>query len=161
MKTIDRRFISYSLMLMSTFIWIGFVCAISFMEAWLKFRAPNVSLATGLSIGKLIFSALNKVEWILVVIFITAAFLEGRTPKLVKSPLLIIPVLILVFQSFWLLPSLKERADIIIQGLEAPTSFVHFYYISSEFIKVFSLLGLGLCVLVRLTRALQEIRIQR
>ena len=44
------------------FIWAGFVCAISFMEAWLKFRAPGVTLPVGLSIGRLIFSALNKVE---------------------------------------------------------------------------------------------------
>lgn len=42
------------------FLWLGFVCAISFMEAWLKFRAPHVTLVIGLSIGRLIFSALKN-----------------------------------------------------------------------------------------------------
>ncbi|RYG21549.1 MAG: hypothetical protein EOO07_02375, partial [Chitinophagaceae bacterium] len=50
-----------------TFTWIGFVCAISFLEAWLKFRAPGVTLPIGLGIGRLVFAALNKVEWIFAV----------------------------------------------------------------------------------------------
>ena len=37
------------------YLWIGFVCAISFMEAWLKFRAPGVNLQIGLGIGRLNF----------------------------------------------------------------------------------------------------------
>ena len=47
--------------LICTFLWIGFVCAISFMEAWLKFRAPGISVPLGLGIGRLVFNALNKV----------------------------------------------------------------------------------------------------
>jgi len=38
-----------------TFVWIGFVCAISFMEAWLKFRAPGITVPLGLGIGRLVF----------------------------------------------------------------------------------------------------------
>lgn len=40
--------------------WIGFVCAISFLEAWLQFQTPGVTLPIGLGIGKLVFGALNK-----------------------------------------------------------------------------------------------------
>ena len=47
-----------------TFLWIGFVCAISFMEAWLKFQAPEVTLSIGLGIGRLVFQTLNKIEWV-------------------------------------------------------------------------------------------------
>jgi hypothetical protein len=50
------------------FFWAGFVCSISFMEAWLKFRAPGVTLPVGLSIGKLVFTALNRMEWVFVFI---------------------------------------------------------------------------------------------
>ena len=53
--------------LLRAFSWIGFVCAISFMEAWLKFRAAGVTLPIGLGIGRLVFQALNKVEWVLVI----------------------------------------------------------------------------------------------
>jgi len=42
---------------------MGFVLSISFMEAWLKFQAEGVTQAIGLSIGRLVFGALNKVEW--------------------------------------------------------------------------------------------------
>ena len=41
------------------FTWIGFVCAISFLEAWLKFRAPGVTVPIGLGIGRLVFGALK------------------------------------------------------------------------------------------------------
>lgn len=157
MKAPNRQIVIYSSILVSTFVWIGFVCAISFMEAWLKFRAPNVSLSTGLSIGKLIFSALNKVEWILGGISITAAFLDNHSPKLVKSPFLVIPILILVLQTFWLLPSLNERADIIIHGLNTLPSSVHFYYLILEFAKIFLLFMLGTSVVYRLTNVRKEI----
>ena len=44
------------------FVWLGMVVAISFLEAPLKFRAPNVTLQVGLGIGRLVFRALNSVE---------------------------------------------------------------------------------------------------
>ena len=47
------------------FVWLGFVCAISFMEAPLKFQAPNITIPLGLGIGYLVFHALNKVEIVL------------------------------------------------------------------------------------------------
>lgn len=45
-----------------TFVWLGMVLAISFLEAPLKFRAPGVSVPIGLGIGRLVFKALNSCE---------------------------------------------------------------------------------------------------
>ncbi|MFK8007426.1 MAG: hypothetical protein AB8H03_13690 [Saprospiraceae bacterium] len=45
-------------------IWTGMVLGISFLEAPLKFQAPNITTILGLGIGKLVFGALNKVEMI-------------------------------------------------------------------------------------------------
>jgi uncharacterized membrane protein (DUF485 family) len=45
----------YLTALICVFLCIGFVGAISFMEAWIKFRAPGVTLSIGLGIGKLVF----------------------------------------------------------------------------------------------------------
>ena len=59
------------MIIITVFLWSGF-CAISFMESWLKFRAPGVSLPIGLGIGKLVFNALNKMEWVFAVISIIA-----------------------------------------------------------------------------------------
>ena len=64
--------------LIITFLWIGFVCAISFMEAWLKFRAPGITLPLGLGIGRIVFDALNKMEWIFSVIIILNFNLQQR-----------------------------------------------------------------------------------
>ena len=139
MKTSSWQTVMHSIVLMAVSIWIGFVCAISFMEAWLKFQAPNVSLSIGLGIGKLVFAALNKIEWMLEGIVVVAIFLSDRKSALVKSIFLCVILLILVLQTSWLLPSLNERADNIIQGVNVPSSSVHFYYIFLEFIKVFSL----------------------
>ena len=50
------------LLLLMLGVWLGMLLGISFMEAPLKFRAPNMTIALGLGIGQLVFSALNKVE---------------------------------------------------------------------------------------------------
>lgn len=44
------------------------VGAISFVEAPLKFRAPNITLALGLGIGKLVFQMLNRIEIVFAVL---------------------------------------------------------------------------------------------
>jgi len=49
------------IMVIVAFLWIGFVAAISFMEAWIKFQAPGITVPLGLGIGKIVFAALNKV----------------------------------------------------------------------------------------------------
>ena len=44
------------------FVWFGAVGAISFMEAPLKFTAPNITIPLGLGIGMIVFHTLNKIE---------------------------------------------------------------------------------------------------
>lgn len=60
------------------FIWIGLISAISFMEAWLKFRASGITLPLGLGIGQLVFNALNKVEWTLAIIIMLNLIFEKQ-----------------------------------------------------------------------------------
>lgn len=73
-----------------SFVWIGFICAISFMEAWLKFRAPGITIPLGLGIGKLVFQALNYVEWGLVVlIFSNILYTKEELGLLSKITLLL------------------------------------------------------------------------
>jgi hypothetical protein len=45
-----------------TLLWMGFVMAISFMEAWVKFRAPFLPRHYGLDVGRTVFPVLNAVE---------------------------------------------------------------------------------------------------
>src|SRR5690242_7281186 len=61
-----------------TFVWLGMILAISFLEAPLKFRAPGVTLPIGLGIGRLVFRALNGAEIVLAAG--TGAFVAAGSP---------------------------------------------------------------------------------
>ena len=56
-----------------TFVWLGMVCAISFIEAPLKFGRRE-SPSPGLGIGRLVFRALNGVETVWAVVLIATVF---------------------------------------------------------------------------------------
>lgn len=127
----------------SVFLWIGFVGAISFMEAWLKFRAPGVTLPLGLGIGSLVFSALNKVEWVLVILIVLDLFLFNRSGINTPRLFFLIALGVLILQTLWLLPALDARIPLYQQGLEVPSSPLHLYYVLSEVIKVACLLVMG------------------
>lgn len=124
------------------FVWIGFVCAISFLEAWLKFRAPGITLPIGLGIGRLVFGALNKVELVLA----AAILIDLMRPDAARSQglLFAIPAILLLAQTFWLLPALDARAEVVIQNGTAPPSQLHFVYVAMEVVKVAVLIAFGM-----------------
>lgn len=136
--------VKYPIALASIFVWIGFVCAISFMEAWLKFRAPGISVPLGLGIGRLVFHALNKVEWVLAIITLISLIWGNYDFFKWKSAFLWGIIIILVIQTFWLLPGLDARAELNIQGATVPPSYLHFYYVGLEVVKVIFLFVVGI-----------------
>jgi len=128
----------------SVFLWIGFVCAISFMEAWLKFQAPGITLPLGLGIGRLVFSMLNKIEWVFA-LAIAIQLVIHKTPLLsAKTIAFLVPLALLFIQTLWLLPALDARAEMYIQDTTPPASNLHFYYAGAEVIKVICLLIYGI-----------------
>lgn len=130
--------------LICTFLWIGFVCAISFMEAWLKFRAPGITVPLGLGIGRLIFNALNKVELVFALVVIINIFWNSSDILKWKNLAFAIPLTLLFIQTFWLLPALDARAELHIQGQFVPPSNLHFYYVGMELVKVVGLSLFGI-----------------
>jgi|SRR5680860_1375125 len=127
-----------------TFIWIGFVCAISFMEAGLKFRAPGITLPLGLSIGRLVFGALNKVEWVLAIAIVLNYILFHKNYIEWNMAWIGCVILILLVQSIWALPALTRRANKIISGTILPPSTLHKYYLLLEVVKVSALFVYGM-----------------
>jgi hypothetical protein len=123
------------------FTWTGFVCAISFMEAWLKFRAPGVTLPIGLGIGRIVFGALNKVEWVFALVVCLSAILNSRSVFTAPNILLMLIVLILVLQTAWLLPALDARADLHIQHKPVGSSNLHLWFVGAELVKVIALVA--------------------
>jgi hypothetical protein len=119
----------------ATFIWIGFVASISFMEAWLKFTAPGVSLLEGLAIGQVVFGALNKVELALASV-ILVSYLLGDLRALRNEWLLWIALVVIATQSLCILPILSHRIDLYLAGKHVPSSPLHTVYIGLEAVKV-------------------------
>lgn len=137
------KMIIYFLAIGGIFLWTGFVCAISFMEAWLKFRAPGITRPLGLGIGRLVFSALNKVEWFFALILLISYFLLEQKMALTGSICFFMPLFLLILQTSWLLPALDARAELHIKGAIVPRSNLHFYYVAFELAKVMFLIWSG------------------
>lgn len=127
------------------FVWLGMVSAISFIEAPLKFRAPNVTLVIGLGIGRLIFRALNIVETVWATILVVTLLLG--LPGTEATVAVTIAVLALAVQVIVVRPQLTRRTDAVLAGLDAPRSHVHYVYIALEVVKTIALLVGGIVLL--------------
>jgi hypothetical protein len=125
-----------------TFVWLGMVLAISFLEAPLKFRAPGVTLQIGLGIGRLVFRALNTVEALLAVGIVVALTL-GHPPVSVQMAFAVV-VTALVAQLLGVRPRLTRRSDAVLTGQNAPRSRA---YVGLEVVKVAALAVGGILLL--------------
>lgn len=123
--------------------WAGFVSSISFMEAWLKFRAKGVTLEIGLSIGKKIFTSLNHVEWIFLLLYAFPGIYLLKFNIELRTILTLLILIILFLQTFFVLPPLNHRVDLILNGQKPAKSFLHLYFGSLEILKVIILIWLS------------------
>lgn len=156
-----------------TFLWLGFVLAISFTEAWVKFRAPFLPRYCGLDVGRTVFPVLNAIE----VSFCSTLWLVHATSQ-VSSKTRIAPLafvtLILVSQVLYLTPQLVllgkhviydaftkpdptwspkrkqhfEDISKVVEGKTRPSSKLHLVYVLQEVFKLATL-----CKLVWTCRA--------
>jgi hypothetical protein len=128
-----------------TFVWLGMVLAISFLEAPLKFRAPNVTLQIGLGIGRLVFRALNTVEVVFALV-VLAIVVVGPTPARIAAAFSV-AVAALAIQLLAVRPRLTRRSDQVLAGLNAPRSRSHYAYLGLEVVKAAALLAAGILLL--------------
>ncbi|MEU0336504.1 hypothetical protein [Streptomyces sp. NPDC006193] len=128
-----------------TFVWLGMVLAISFLEAPLKFRAPGVTIPLGLGIGRLVFRALNAVETVWAVV-VVAAVAAGGAPAAVMALTASAAALLLV-QLAVVRPRLNRRSDRVLAGEELPRSRSHLWYVALEVLKAGTLVALGVRLL--------------
>ncbi len=123
------------------FFWAGLVIGLSFIETPLKFRAPGVTLEIGLGIGRLVFSTLNRIELgLIVLLFVSLALAKaGRLQQI----LFVVLAAIVFLQTFWLLPALDARAEMVILGNPPPPTSHHIVFVAMESTKAACLLLLG------------------
>ena len=139
--------ITQYLAIATAFIWVGLILGISFLEAWLKFRAPGVTTAIGLGIGRLVFGALNKLEWLLTLVLILTLFTR-QIPLLSDSGMMLsVIVVVLLTQTLWLLPALNKRAFRVINDRPVKPSGLHVIFIAAELAKIVLLVLTGISLL--------------
>jgi hypothetical protein len=122
-------------------IWSGMVLAISFMEAPLKFQSELVNTRIGVSIGSIIFTALNRVEVTFLLIY---SILSLASNNFKRSYLLHGLIAILLIQTLLLLPYLDDRALQIMNQQPLKDSSLHIYYVILEVINVIVLLWISI-----------------
>jgi hypothetical protein len=127
------------------FVWLGMVLAISFLEAPLKFRAPNVTLQIGLGIGRLVFRALNTVE-VGFALVILAIVVSGPMPVRITVAYAV-ALAALAVQLITVRPRLTRRSDQVLAGLDAPRSRAHYAYVGLEAVKAVALVVAGILLL--------------
>ncbi len=141
--------VAQSISIAITFVWLGMVLAISFVEAPLKFRAPGVSLQVGLGIGRLVFRALNSIEVGFAAILIVALAVER--PSWVAVIATGVAVVTLAAQLIAVRPALNRRSDVVLATppVQAPTgrSRAHYGYVALELVKVIALIVGGITLL--------------
>ncbi|ORB75894.1 hypothetical protein [Mycobacterium scrofulaceum] len=128
-----------------TFVWLGMVLAISFLEAPLKFRAPNVTLQIGLGIGRLVFRALNTVE-VCFALLVVAIVVAGPAPVGITAALFVAAGALAV-QLIAVRPALTRRSDSVLAGSDGPRSRAHYVYVGFEVVKVVALIVAGILLL--------------
>lgn len=128
-----------------SFVWLGMVLAISFLETPLKFRAPGVTIPIGLGVGRIVFRALNLVE-IVLGIALAATIVAGAVTGWVLVWFVVVAV-VLVGQLAVVRPRLNRRSDRVLAGETLPRSRAHLVYVAFEVVKVGSLIALGFSIL--------------
>jgi hypothetical protein len=128
------------------FVWLGAVLAISFLEAPVKFRAPGITVALGLGIGRLVFRALNIAECVLALMLTVAVMLARPGVSSATWALVIGGWAVLLAQIAGLRPVLDRRARRLLAGESVPRSRLHLTYVGTEIVKVVVLAVLG-CLL--------------
>lgn len=111
-------------------VWIGLIIAIDFIEAPLKFQAPGITIPLGLGIGRLVFTAMNIVEAVLLVALAIALWRSAaqRRERFLLAGLAAIMVLKLAV----LRPLLAGHTDAVLAGTSDGGSSVHYFYIAAD-----------------------------
>lgn len=110
---------------------LGAIIAISFLEAPLKFLAPGVTIPIGLGIGRLVFTALNVLAGV-VLLVLTVVNVRARAGRAALGILGSIWVVYLVEVAV-IRPVLNQRSDLVIAGAESPgTNWAHYAYIVAD-----------------------------
>ncbi len=123
------------------FLWVGMTIGVSMIATPARFTAESITRAVALDVGRVVFAALNRVEFVALVLLLIIVRLSGSARRL--WPYCAALALIVLLQGAWLMPELAARTEIILAGGEPSASYAHAFYSSLELIKIGVLLFVG------------------
>ena len=124
------------------FIWFGMTAGVSLLATPVRFTAETITRPVALDVGRVVFTALNKAEFIALIILLIIVRISPRAREHWMFAFGL--ALILLAQAAWLIPELSARTDIVISGGEPPPSIAHGTYSTLELIKLVLLGWLGM-----------------
>jgi len=124
-----------------SFIWFGMTAGVSMLATPLRFTAATITRPIALDVGRVVFAALNKAEFVALIILLIIVRISGQSRTFLLACIGL--ALILMAQAVWLLPELAARTDLIIAGLTPPPSIAHSAYSVLELTKLALLIWLG------------------
>ena len=104
-------------------LWAGVLLGAAFLAVPASFGTPDLDRPLGLAVARQIFQALDRVELVFALASAAVA-LVGRTARLVRIALGL-GWLVLALRSWWLLPALSARTEMILAGSEPPPAVYH------------------------------------
>ena len=116
-------------------IWFGMTAGISMLAV------TAVSRPIGLDVGSPIFAALNRAEFVALIIMLILIRVSDHSRQFLLPAAML--ALILIAQAAWLLPELATRNDSIITGAESGPSMAISVYPVLELTKLILLVYLG------------------
>jgi hypothetical protein len=124
-----------------SFIWLGMTAGVSLLATPVRFSAATITRPIALDVGRVVFAALNKAEFVALIILLILVRVSGKARELLA--ICIGLALIVMAQAIWLLPELADRTDQIIAGIVPPPSIAHAAYSVLELTKLFLLAWIG------------------
>ena len=121
-------------------IWAGMILGVSFIATPVKFHALGITMPIALAVGKVTFHLFNTLEWCMFLCVFTLQIFSGSTRK--KLLIITAIFLVLAMQTWWLMPALDSRIDLITAGKSEPLSsgYIHWFYVIAECSKVLLIL---------------------
>jgi len=129
------------------FTWVGMSVGVSLIATPARFATASITRPVALDVSRAVFMALNKAEFLALVLLLIIVRVSGRSASLWAACGAL--ALILVAQGAWLIPELAARTDIILAGGEPPASYAHAIYSTLELAKIGILMVAGVSSLAR------------
>lgn len=141
MPGVDRTAGRLLAALMLASAWAGFLVGVSFLATPVKFLAPSLTLPVALDAGRQTFFVFNRSEIALAVVMLLLLFWSIRSR--IMLGLGVVLALLILTQTFWMLPSLDARVETILQGGAPAPSTLHTIYVVVECMKLALLIAIA------------------